>query len=837
MNTKEIALLYKQIRATLKKNIGKLPSNCYFLDKENVLALPNPYGDSRHPYTRDGMTLWAYSSGYITINESNFYIIPMTLEGKEPYLSFFGGLLNKKGQYDYFSITGVSDTLFGRENVEKYVVFTPTSAVYLRVINEVVFALETTVNASKEIIFSLNVTNLSNKDVDVYLSSFINPLIMHGNYESEETKWFRKAQITDDGALIKSVEDVSRSVHLYNYLVIKRCGQKPEHITSSRMFYVGDKNGQLATSRCLKQGHFDIKRDVSQFIDMAIYGDINKKHLNKKESFYISFRMSAFFNQEETDKKMKESLKEEDIASDLMSLRQEHERDFSKYRNRLVLGFKGLNNSLLDDETFNKFLYQVIGQVDYCSKAKNSSLMMLGIRDIAQMLEAMCMWNPKYVREKLLYVFNYIHNDERGRAPRQVGSFDQGNDVTLADSRRFIDQGQWLITTVYKYLCYTNDYGILKEKCGYVEEVDNRHIRKVNETSSLFIHLKDIIEYLISNIDPETKCLKTLFGDWNDAVDGLGSSDNPNQKYGNGVSIMASFHLYQNLQEFICISTKMGLDASKYQQIQDELFEGIRKYGVVEKDGEKRIVHGWGENRSFYVGSFDDVDHKSRHSSTSNSFYITSNYFKRDDSLIPHVLKAFEALDSKYGYKTFDVYFDRKDASKVGRIVNLPKGTAENAATYIHASMFAFKALSMVKESSLAYTQLLKLIPITHEYISTSPFVMPNSYGNNPDLGIDGQSMNDWYTGSSNTLLKGLVESFIGVYPLFGDSIMIDPNKLPMDEVRLEITMKGKRIKYHQTSIKGSKTFEIYINGKQINNQEINLKDYKEKTIDIEVQY
>ena len=131
------------------------------------------------------MTLWAYSSGYITINKSNFYIIPMTLEGKEPYLSFFGGLLHKKGQYDYFSITGVSDTLFGRENVEKYVVFTPTSAVYLRVINKVVFALETTVNASKEIIFSLNVTNLSNKDVDVYLSSFINPLIMHGNYESE----------------------------------------------------------------------------------------------------------------------------------------------------------------------------------------------------------------------------------------------------------------------------------------------------------------------------------------------------------------------------------------------------------------------------------------------------------------------------------------------------------------------------------------------------------------------------------------------------------------------------------------------------------------------------
>ena len=140
MNNKDISFLYNKIKVTLKKKDGKLPSNCYFLDKENVLALPNPYGDSRHPYTRDGMTLWAYSSGYISVNETNFYIIPITLEGKEPYLAFFGGILNKKGTYDYFSISGVSDTEFGKEKVEKYVVFTPTSAIYLRVVNKLIFA-------------------------------------------------------------------------------------------------------------------------------------------------------------------------------------------------------------------------------------------------------------------------------------------------------------------------------------------------------------------------------------------------------------------------------------------------------------------------------------------------------------------------------------------------------------------------------------------------------------------------------------------------------------------------------------------------------------------------
>lgn len=835
MNTKDISFLYSKIKATIKKKEGKLPSNCYFLDKENVLALPNPYGDSRHPYARDGMTLWAYSSGYISVNETNFYIIPITLEGKEPYLAFFGGILNKKGTYDYFSITGVSDTEFGKEKVEKYVVYTPTSAIYLRVVNKLIFSLEISLNNKKEIIANLSAINLSNKEVDVYLSNYINPLIMHTNYEGEETKWFRKSEINSSGAIIESVEDVSREIHLHNYLVIKKNNDVLKEATSSRMYYVGDKNGQLAVSSCLKQGFFNVKRDVSQFIDMAIYGDINKKHLQSKESFNVALRMTPLFNEKEAKELSLSPFDKESVINDFNNLKEEHQKEFSKNKNRLVLDFKGLNNPSFDDKTFNDFLYQVINQVDYCSKAKNSSLMMLGVRDVAQMLEAMCMWNPKYVREKLLYIFDYIYLDELGRVPRQVGSFDN-NGVAIVDSRHFIDQGQWLITTVYKYLCYTNDYSILKEKCGYVNYIDAKHVKKADKKTTLFTHLKEVVDHLVDNIDPDTKCLKTLFGDWNDAVDGLGRSSDINKEYGNGVSMMASFHFYRNLTEFISIMDQLGLDSGSYHKIQDELFEGIRKYGVVTKGDERRIVHGWGENRSFYVGSFDDVDHKSRHSSTSNSFYIISEYYKKDSSLIPHVLKAFEALDSKYGYKTFDVYFDREDASKVGRIVNLPKGTAENAATYIHASVFAFKALSMIKETSLAYNQLLKLIPITHEHISTSPYVMPNSYGYNPELGIDGQSMNDWYTGSSNTILKGLVESFVGINPLFGDNIILEPNKLPMEEVNIEVTIKGKRIKYHQVSM-NKKEPQILINGSPINDREIALKDYKDRIIKIEVQY
>ena len=44
----------------------------------------------------------------------------------------------------------------------------------------------------------------------------------------------------------------------------------------------------------------------------------------------------------------------------------------------------------------------VVEQVNYSSFTKNSSLMLLGIRDVYQMMEASLLWNPKQVREKII---------------------------------------------------------------------------------------------------------------------------------------------------------------------------------------------------------------------------------------------------------------------------------------------------------------------------------------------------------------------------------------------------------------------------------------------------
>lgn len=831
MENNDIKKLYTSIHRYLNNRDHKndLPSNCFFLNKDTVLALPNPFGDSRHPYSVDGLTLWAYSSGYITINDSNFYVVPSTLEGKEPYLAFFGGLLNKD-RYDFFSLSGAADSELGREKVEKYTIFYPTKVVYLRVYKKVIYSLTMSVTLNKEIIYSINVVNNSSKPVDVYSSSFVNAQLIHSNYESEETKWFRRCSIEDNDAVIYSVEDISREIHLHNYALISKIVKGDVHSTATRMLYVGDKNGQLSTSKSLRNGFFDIEKKVSQFIDSAVYGDIVKNHLLPKESVEAHYRISLAFSEDELNQKRKVQYNNEFNKVNFKQLETLHKE---RFKNKLEINFKGLKDTNISDETFNNFLNQVIEQVDYCSRAKNSSPMMMGVRDIAQMLEASLMWDPKFVKEKIIWLLDYVCTN--GRVPRQVGRFDINGEAML-DDREFIDQGQWIISLVYKYLCYTNDFSILDKKCGYIEIIRRNRAKKVNKSDSIFEHLKTIINYLISNIAPDTGCLRTLFGDWNDAVDGLGVSLDPNEEYGNGVSIMASFHLYMNLHEFIEIAKYKGLDTSEYQKIRENLFVNIKKHGVVHKGNESRIVHGWGDNKSFYVGSFNDVDGVSRHSSTSNSFYVISHYYEKDPSLKETVLNAFDKLEGKYGLLTFDVPFDKSNASLVGRIVNLPKGTAENAATYIHAGIYAIKALSMMGEGSRAYHELLKLIPITHEKISTSPFVMPNSYGYNKELGVDGESMNDWFTGSSNTILKACIDGMCGITPYLDNKIRINPIQIPVDEMNIKLYIKGRILRLHHIN-KGGMTLKLTVNGQPFKSFEIDLNEIKDKTINVESEF
>ena len=473
---------------------------CFFLKDENILAFRNPVGDSRYPYTSDGLTMWTYASGNISINQSNFFIIPPTVEGKEPYINFYGGIKNKE-KYDVFSITGNADTELGI-NHETYVVFTPSYCYYIRKIKGLIFAVKSTISSDKRIIFSTMVINTTKKNIDAFISFYFNPLLIHSSVEDEETKWFRKIELNGDNIYFSSVEDLSREVHLHNFALLRTShnGDKKD-VASRRMDYVGDKNYSIGQSSNLRNGFFKKHLESASFVDMVAYGDIVSKQISPKDSLRSNYQVQIAFTQEEFDTLLNEPY-------NLESNDETFKKNLKPKQKGLSIRFGELKDKNLNNNIFNHFLNSVINQVDYCSKTKNSSLMLLGVRDVYQMLEASLIWDKESARKKILESLSYL--DPSGRAPRQYAKESKKGDKPLLDNREFIDQGQWIISTIWKYLAFTNDYSLLKEKCGYCRLIDRKGGEILEEKDSVYEHLKKIINYLISNIDEETNCLKVF---------------------------------------------------------------------------------------------------------------------------------------------------------------------------------------------------------------------------------------------------------------------------------------------------------------------------------------
>lgn len=789
-------------------DVVTLPENTFILNDDKIVCFDRKYGESRFPYGYDGFYMWAHSSGYVYAHESTFYVILSSLEGKEPYLNFYAGIKNNN-KFIPISLLGVSKNA-KEENVKRYCVYAKECVYYLTEVNSLHFAVRLFVNENKQIVCSLYSNNPSKEEI--YLSSYFNLLFKYESGESCETKWFKKCTYEKNTFYFESPEDLDRKTHIENFGLITRNINSSNviiHNTTSKMDYNGSKNNSLANSTSLIEGKFSLNRLSTRFTDTAIAGDII---LNNENSIQIDYIISF-------------SHTKDDLIKPSFNIEEYITKKNKYYQNRknqlgmIDFNFKNWNDNKVDPNSLNKFLDNVIYQVEYCSLTKNSGSIFLGVRDVVQQLEALLMWRPQEAKNKLLEVLNMI--DPSGNPPRQYSLPPVGSDETRMDLRPFIDQAVWIISTIYTYLSYTNDYNFLNEECGYFEINGSGSAKRSQIKDSVLDHLFRLMDYLISKIDyTYSNCLRTIYGDWNDALDGLGATEDKDKNYGSGVSVMASCQLYQNLNEMIDILSHIGNHndiISKYETIKENLSNGLIKHAIVSQNNERKIVHGWGDKMSYYVGSFNDIDNLSRDSLTSNAFFVLSNMYKKVPNIENDILNAFTRLDSKYGFKTFNPYF-AENVKGVGRIVHLPKGTAENGATYVHATMFAIDALCKLNQYQEAINQLEKVLPITHNHLSTTPFVMSNSYVYNEEENMDGESMSDWYTGSATVLIKTLVHSFFGIKPnLDGVHIKI-PKYLPSNNMTLKLKIKNKPFCISYEKRKNSPK-KIFINGQEISNQ------------------
>ncbi len=606
---KEILLYYSKTYHHLMdhpeeaRNV-EMPGKAFFIGDNAILALPRDDGDSRYPYGKNGFNFWTYASGYMHSNEGLFSPFLRAGEGSEPKIAFFAGTRGTKGMFPLLSVPILDCE---EDSIVRYTVFTAYATYYITEVEDVMFGIRTFVDEKNSIHFTLEIVSLTDTPQSLTLSTYFNPFIRNALVENSTDRWFRKAEYIEDDMIgtfvIETYEERERLGMAANYGVMNRRLTPSEalqdiQITTSRYDYVGGTRSMLATSRALMNRELPREKAVTSFTETAICADMLQLEVTDHvrmdicfdytfDDFKVNDLKQLIIDPNQVDEKLQTLRKLETARNSSIALHFEGDTERSKALN-------------LKSEVFNGFNEHLKKQVEFCSVIKGyiqlSSFSLIGIRDVFQAIEGLLFYQPDVARAKMLEAFDFTHPN--GRLPRQYSLPVNEEASPAMDLRPFIDQGAWVISTVATYLKQTKDYGFLEEICGYYDIVDeHKHmVRRSKQKDSVLDHLLKVMNYLIENRDHEkSKCVLALYGDWNDALDGLGKSKDPDKAYGTGVSVMATLQTYLNLEEMIqvlnhvnCI--KYESDIERYKAVKEEIASGLIRYALTDD----RILHGWG---------------------------------------------------------------------------------------------------------------------------------------------------------------------------------------------------------------------------------------------------
>ncbi len=830
----------------------RLPGNVAFLKDGRVLCRERARGDSRYPYGDDGFNFWVNASGRMHGNRGLYFLFLPSTEMQEPPITFFFGTrCDETQEFDSHAILPVPYLDRSEDAiVDRYTVLGHDATYFVAETSAMRSVVRVFLDQARpehaHVNFSVLVQNLTDQPIASYLSGYMNPFCRHQFGETNEDRWFKKISVDSHPAsaleskpvqgsagtvlppfLITTNEDVDRFRSVTNYALIRRVVSMSEGPSgpavevqvqhcdldngqplpvgtvvaqecTSRLGYLGSARRDLSSAEFLRTGKLGLEVPVTVFNENAIMGDLLGFTLPPGGEARADYVLSIPENIEILDLERSRPLGPEGIDASLSRVGKKLQAP-----GNLQIAVGESREHTIDTEAFNKFLPYLKKQVAICATLKGymtpSPNALIGFRDVLQAIDAHLFDHPTEARAKILETMGHVLED--GRCPRQY-SLPVNGAPGRVDLREFIDQGVWAISTVYNYLAVTGDASILDEQVGYhgFNPSEMSLSYPTDTVDSVLEHLLRIMDYLSRQRDPETGLVLALYGDWNDALDGLGVTTVPDKEFGTGVSVMASLQFYANCAEIVEILSRHSADRfekeiNHYGSLRDQLRNGLFKYAVVAQADERRILHGWGDRREYLVGSFCDSDGLARDGLTSYAFWVLSGMLDEDRSLQEDILAALERLDSRYGLNTFEPGF-APDATGVGRIVKLPVGTAENGATYIHATTFGIAALFLMGQPQKAWQQIAKILPFEshHTDPSHSPFVMPNSYINNVELNLTGQSMNDWQTGCSNVLLKLLIRYAFGLQPQI-DKLRISPAAwVPFDRFEIQAVVHGKSI-------------------------------------------
>ncbi len=807
MTKNEILRLVEKVKHLKKGRENTLPCNSFFLDRDEILCYPRNIGDSRYPYYNDGLVLFAHSDGYMDCVEGDFNVFKCANYNEDTNIAFFAG--EPRGDdFVPISITGAAHQLF-EEAIDRYTVFTPVCAYYIVETASAIFALRVYVDDNKHLRFSVGAINRG-KSRNIYLCSYFEPTLRNSQHESFFARLTKYGEQTTSGSYILKTTNAG-----INCLAIRKTiDGNPVTVdqTTAKNDLICHKGGNLTNALGLRKGALQGNHTKTNTTEIPVACDIVRFLLEEDSFVQINYEM-LITQDESFAKSFADATPDFGTEDFALTNKLAHERQILA---KTDISFKNWKSNRIHPNVLNNFLGCVRRQVSLCALGKNYATSYLGIRDVFQQLELSLIWQQEESRAQMVRVMDFILGD--GRPPRQITFPTAEGQIPKMDLRPFIDQGFWIISAFHNYLSYTDDYSILNEICGYYKaEATNGPVSRSTVKDSILEHLLKIMSFLISNIDESTGCIRALFGDWNDALDGLGQTKDATKEFGNGVSVMATLQLYLSLVQMCEILEKIGgYDATveQYTALQSSVADGVKTYALVtDHNGFARMAHGWGEDRTYYVGSFYDYDGASRISLTANAFCAISGIIEKFPLYKDDIVKNILALDSRFGLLTFDKPFTPY-AKEVGRISTITPGTYENACTYVHAGTFGTLALFKLGHAKEAWDILEKAMVISHDNVTLSTFVMPNSYCIDGEFEYNGESMGDWYTGSGAVLIKNIIKCGFGIEPMINDVKVGPSTYFPSDEAEISLPICGNMVNIRYEN-KQNGTRHIYLNGQE----------------------